>query len=161
MRCAPARAHPSLCVSQPDPLLRTGEKVQWCVLLLLPDQQGCLQRRFPPGQFSFPPSSLPCRALHNHRYRRVRRGGGGTHRISLQGGPRVTAACTPARSPATHQAFLWSTGCQSCKGCWHSRTQAWMPRASPFPFQTHSGFLEILKSHLDVAMCKQLLGGPA
>jgi len=100
MRCAPARAHPSLCVSQPDPVLRTGEKVQWCVLLLLPDQQGCLQRRFPPGQFSFPPSSLPCRALHNHRYRRVRRGGGGTHRISLQGGPRVTAACTPAWSPA-------------------------------------------------------------
>lgn len=36
-----------------------------------------------------------------------------------------------------------------------------MPRASSFHFQTHSGFLEILKSHLDVAMCKQLLGGPA
>lgn len=64
------------------------------MFLLLPDQQGCLQRRFPAGQFSFPSSSLPRRALHNHRHRSVCRGGGSADRLSLQRGPRIGATCT-------------------------------------------------------------------
>lgn len=150
-----ARSSSSLCTSIPlcvlhEPVLQGDEKVQLCVLLLPPDQQGCLQRRFPPGQLSLPPSPLPRGALHHHRHRRVRRGGGGTHRLPLQRGPRVAAACTPAPSPAASPPGIeLSCGVQGAsarKGYSHGRTQPWMPCAGSFPFQTNSGSLEIFNT---------------
>lgn len=112
------------------------------VFLLLPDQQGCLQRRFPSGQFSFPTSPLPRRTLHHYRHRSVRWGGGSADRLSLQRGPRIAATHMSSPSSVTGPPGIElpcrAQGASACKGCLHSRTPARMPCASSFPFQTNS-----------------------
>lgn len=112
------------------------------VFLLLPDQQGCLQRRFPSGQFSFPTSPLPRRTLHHYRHRSVRWGGGSADRLSLQRGPRIAATHMSSPSSVTGLPGI-ELSCRAqvasaCNGCLHSRTPARMPCASSFPFQTNS-----------------------
>lgn len=110
------------------------------MFLLLPDQQGCLQRRFPSGQFSFPTSPLPRRTLHHYRHRSVCWGGGSADRLSLQRGPRIAATHMSSPSSVTGppgiELSCRAQGASACKGCLHSRTPARMPCASSFPFQT-------------------------
>lgn len=76
----------------------------WCVshlpLLTLPDQQGGVQGRLPPGQLHLPAGPLPGSAVHHHRDGHLRGRCRSTHCLPVQEPPLVASPSWSSSSGA-------------------------------------------------------------